>query len=240
MSLDTTAHTTAHTTARTTAGSPAGSPAAPLASASASPKVTARAKERRRPLIFAFCAVLVAAGALGAAFAFTSLNDTQEVLVMNRDIARGQTIEPADLSVVRVGVDPALTPVSGSEESSIVGTRAAVDLWAGTLLSDHQVTQSLVPGQGESLVGISLTAAQMPSESLYAGDSVRIVTTPGDQGEVTDQDPVTIEATVVGVTRVEETGETVVDVSVPQVDSADLAARAATGRVALVLDARQR
>jgi len=228
MSLDTTAQTTA------------GGPPPPLAPAPAAPKATARAKVRRRPLVFAFCAVLVAAGALGAAFAFTSVNHTQEVLVVNRDVARGQTIEPADLSVVRVGVDPALTPIRGSERSSIEGTRAAVDLWAGTLLSDQQVTESLVPGQGESLVGIGLTAAQMPSEPLYAGDSVRIVTTPGDQGEVTDQDPVTIEATVVGVTRVEETGETVVDVSVPHEDSADLAARAATGRVSLVLDARQR
>ena len=51
---------------------------------------------------------------------------------------------------------------------------------------------------------------------------------------------VTIEATVVGVNRVEETGETVVDVSVPEAEAADLAARAATGRVALVLDARER
>ncbi len=229
MSLD--------TTAQTTAGGP---PPPPTGPAQAAPKATARAKERRRPLVLALCAVLVAGGALGAAFAFTSVSDTQEVLVVNRDIARGETIEPADLSVVRVSVDQALTPISGSEKSSIEGSRAAVDLWAGTLLSEQQVTESLVPGEGESLVGISLTAAQMPSEPLYAGDSVRIVTTPGDQGEVTDQEPVTIEATVVGVSRVEETGETVVNVSVPQEDSADLAARAATGRVALVLDARER
>jgi len=39
---------------------------------------------------------------------------------------------------------------------------------------------------------------------------------------------------------VEETGETVVNVSVPKEKSADLAARAATGRVALVLDTRER
>jgi len=228
MSLDTTAHTTA------------GGQPPPTGPAPAAPKATARAKKRRRPLVFALCAVLVAAGALGAAFAFTSVNDTQEVLVVNRDIARGETIEPGDLSVVRLSVDPALTPLGGRQKSSIEGSRAAVDLWAGTLLSEQQVTESLVPGAGESLVGISLTAAQMPSEPLYAGDRVRIVTTPGDQGEVTAGDPVTIEATVVGVSRVEETGETVVNVSVPHEESADLAARAATGRVALVLDTRER
>lgn len=197
-------------------------------------------RRRRRPWIFALCAALVAAGALGSAFAFTSVNDTQDVLVVSRDIKRGETIEAGDLAVVRVGVDPALTPVPASQRTEVAGSRAAVDLWAGSLLTERSVTDQLVPGEGESLVGISLTPAQMPSEALYAGDVVRIVTTPGDQGEVTDEEPVTIEATVVGVSRVEETGETVVDVSVPESDAADLAARAATGRVALVLDARER
>ena len=199
-----------------------------------------RLKRRRRPWVFALCAALVAAGALGTAFAFTSVNDTQEVLVVSRDIKRGETIVAGDLAVVRVSVDPALTPVPGSQKAELEGSRVAIDLWAGTLLTEQAVADNLVPGEGESLVGISLTPAQMPSEPLYGGDVIRIVTTPGDQGEVTDKEPVTIEATVVGVSRVEETGETVVDVSVPEAEAADLAARAATGRVALVLDARER
>jgi hypothetical protein len=199
-----------------------------------------RPRRRRRPWVFALCAALVAAGALGTAFAFTSVNDTQEVLVVSQDVKRGEVIGAGDLSVVRVSVDPALTPLPGSRKAELEGSRAAVDLWAGTLLSEQAITDSLVPGEGESLVGISLTPGQMPSEQLHSGDVVRIVTTPGDQGEVTEKDPVTVEAVVVGVSRVEETGETVVDVSVPEADAADLAARAATGRVALVLDARER
>ncbi|MDN4172228.1 MULTISPECIES: SAF domain-containing protein [Nocardioides] len=199
-----------------------------------------RPRRRRRPWVFALCVALVVAGALGTAFVFTSVNDTREVLVVSQDVKRGEIIEAGDLSVVRVSVDPALTPLPGSQKAELEGNRAAVDLWAGTLLTEQAVTDSLVPGEGESLVGISLTPGQMPSEPLYGGDVVRIVTTPGDQGEVTDKDPVTVEAIVVGVSRVEETGETVVDVSVPEGDAADLAARAATGRVALVLDARER
>ena len=199
-----------------------------------------RLKRRRKPWVFALMAALVAAGALGTAFAFTSINDTQEVLVVSRDIKRGETIEAGDLSVARLSVDPVLTPAAGSRKADLEGSRAAVDLWAGTLLSEEAVTDSLVPGEGESLVGISLTAAQMPAEPLYSGDAVRIVTTPGDQGEVANEDPVTIEAVVVGVSRVQETGETIVDVAVPEAEAADLAARAATRRVALVLDARER
>ncbi len=197
-------------------------------------------RQRPRRWVFALCAGLVAAGALGTGYAFTSVNDTREVLVVRSDVKRGETIEAGDLAVVRVSVDPALTPVPGSQKAELEGSRAAVDLWAGTLLTEQAVADNLVPGEGESLVGISLTPAQMPSEPLYGGDVVSIVTTPGDQGEITDKEPVSIEATVVGVSRVEETGETVVDVSVPEGDAADLAARAATGRVALVLDARER
>jgi hypothetical protein len=199
-----------------------------------------RLRRHRRPWVLALCAALVAAGGLGTAFAFTSVNDTREVLVVRHDIKRGEIIEAGDLAVVRISVDPALSPVAGSQRAEVEGSRAAVDLWAGTLLTAQAVADSLVPGEGESLVGISLTSSQMPSEPLYGGDVIRIVTTPGDQGEIVDSEPVTIEATVVGVNRVEETGETVVDVSVPEAEAAELAARAATGRVALVLDARER
>ncbi|GAB2863813.1 SAF domain-containing protein [Nocardioides pacificus] len=199
-----------------------------------------RPKQRRRPWVFALCAALVAAGGLGTAFAFTSVNDTQEVLVVSRDIKRGETIEAGDLSVARLSVDPVLSPVAGNQKPDLEGSRAAVDLWAGALLTADSVTDTVVPREGESLVGVSLSPAQMPSEPLYSGDAVRIVTTPGDQGEVNNEEPATIEALVVGVSRVQETGETVVDVSVPAGDAADLAARAATRRVALVLDARER
>ncbi|MGL5825059.1 MAG: SAF domain-containing protein [Nocardioides sp.] len=201
----------------------------------------AQPKTRRRPLLFALMAALVAAGALLGAYVYVSVNDTREVLVVVSDVARGEVIGAEDLRVVRVGVDPALRPVPGSERASVEGSRAAVDLWSGTLLTGQATVEGLVPAVGESLVGISLTAAQMPSERLYAGDVVRVVTTPGEDGEVSEKtELVSVEATVVGVSVVPETGETVVDVSVPREQAPDLAARAATGRVALVLDARER
>ncbi len=104
-------------------------------------------RRRRRRWVLALCAALVAAGGLGTAFAFTSVNDTQEVLVVSNDIKRGETIEAGDLAVVRVSVDPALTPVPGSHKAELEGSRAAVDLWAGTLLTAQAVTDNLVPGR---------------------------------------------------------------------------------------------
>ena len=81
----------------------------------------------------------------------------------------------------------------------------------------------------------------MPGEPLLAGDRVRIVATPGDQGELGDAPPITIAATVVGLhPGNDENGQNVVSVLVPEDDAAELAARAATGKVALVLDSRER
>ena len=81
---------------------------------------------------------------------------------------------------------------------------------------------------------------RLPGEPLLVGDRVRVVATPGASGEVTAGEPVTIAATVVGVRVNDENGQSVVSVQVPQGDAAELAARAATGNVALVLDSRER
>jgi len=99
----------------------------------------------------------------------------------------------------------------------------------------------VVPAKGMSVVGVSLPPALMPAVQLHSGDQVRIVATPGAQGDVaTGTSPKSIEATVVGVRGTGDTGQIVVDVSVPHDQAAELAARAATGKVALVLDSRER
>ncbi|GAA5122598.1 hypothetical protein GCM10023339_41210 [Alloalcanivorax gelatiniphagus] len=200
-----------------------------------------RAKARRRPWLFALMAALVAAGGLLGAYAFTSIDNTQEVLVVADDVARGAAIEAGDVAVVRLSVDPALTPVAAGEQSKVVGTRAAVDLWAGTLLTESSLTESVVPVAGESLVGVSLTSAQMPSEQLFAGDDVRLVLG-ADKADTraVDGSFETIDAVVVGVRSVVETGSTVVDVTVPADRAAELAAVASLGGVALVLDSREK
>jgi hypothetical protein len=88
---------------------------------------------------------------------------------------------------------------------------------------------------------VSLPPALMPATQLQSGDQVRIVATPGTQGDVpAGTIPTSIEAMVVGLRSAGDTGQIVVDVSVPHDQAAELAARAATGKVALVLDSRER
>ena len=195
---------------------------------------------RRRPSLVVASALLVVLGALASAWAYSSLGNAQEVVALRTDVARGRVITAESLQVVRVGVDPALRVVPGAQAGAIVGSRAAVDLKAGELLVPAAVTSEVVPGLGRSAVGLSLTPAQMPGGPLLVGDEVRIVSTPGAQGEVGSSTPAVYRGQVLGVSEPGADGTTGVTVQVDADVAPEIAARSATGKVALVLDSRVR
>jgi hypothetical protein len=180
-------------------------------------------------------------GALLAVWAYTGASTSQDVLAVRTTVHRGELITRDDLMTAQIGVDPALKPLPASAADTVVGKRAAMDLAAGGLVTAEDVTSAVVPAKGMSLVGVSLPPALMPAAQLQSGDQVRIVATPGAQGDVaTGTSPTSIGATVVGVRGAGDNGQIVVDVSVPYDQAAELAARAATGKIALVLDSRER
>ncbi len=222
-------------------------PAAPVAPGGMpGPELTERLapppRLRRRPALVAASVATVCVGALLAVWAYSSLSTAQSVLAVRTTVHRGEVISRDELVTVQVGVDPALSPVSSGQLGQVVGRRAALDLPAGALLTGEAVTDAVVPAAGLSVVGVALTAAQMPSTPLTAGDQVRIVTTPGQQGDVgAGVTPETVSVTVVSVQPAGDSSATaVVNVSVPSGSAARLAAQVATGRVALVLDSRER
>ena len=126
-----------------------------------------------------------------------------------------------------------------------MGKRAAVDVAAGSLLTGESTTDQVMPGQDHSLVGVGVTPAMMPGAKLMAGDRIRIVATPGQQG-LTDAQvkPVSVAAVVVSTaTGADTTGQgaqTIITVDVPSADAPQLASMASTGKVAVVLDSRDR
>src|SRR5665647_1320632 len=73
------------------------------------------AKLRRRPALIVAALALVLVGALVSAWAYTSLGNTQEVVVARVDVAGGQIITADDLQVVRVGVDPSVKVVAANQ-----------------------------------------------------------------------------------------------------------------------------
>jgi flagella basal body P-ring formation protein FlgA len=197
-------------------------------------------KLRRRPLLVVASIAAVCFGALLGVWAYTSVTTTQEVVAVRSTVQRGELIGRDDLVTVRIGVDPALSPIPSGQLNEVVGQRAAMDLPAGGLVTRDSIEPVIVPGHDMSVVGVALPASLLPGEPLRAGDQVRVVATPGQQGEVTDGKQRAITATVVGVYPDADSGQTVVSVQVPFDQAAELAARSATGKVALVLDSRER
>ena len=213
----------------------------PVPSPSTEPPNTTGAppKLRRRPVGALVSVATIVLGSVLGLWLWSTAGSTTEVLAVRTLVHRGEVIDRDDLMVVRVGVDPAVKTVPAAALDTVAGRRAALDLAAGGLLGPDDVAAMVLPGRGTSVVGIGLASGMLPAEPLAPGDAVRIVQTPGQQGEVAGT-PVTIPAQVVGVHADQAGDQTIVDVLVPADAAADLAARAATGKVALVLDSRER
>lgn len=193
-------------------------------------------KLSRRPFLAVIAAVLVAAGAVAGGLLWVSATSAGEVVMVRQDVARGAVITAQDLGTARVGVDPALSTVPAGELSSLVGKRASADLTAGTLLSSSQVSATVVPGPGDSVVGVPIAPGLMPVEPLASGDTVRLVRTGDLPADATPAGPV--EARVLRVTPGDT--QTVVDVVVAADKAVQLAGWAGSGKIALVLDSRAR
>lgn len=197
-------------------------------------------KLRRRPAIVAGAIGAVCLGAVLAAWAWSSSTSTQQVLVATAEIPRGSVIEAEDLTTARISDDPAVAVLPASAADEVVGQRAALDVAAGGLLTTDVVQEGALPASGQSVVGVALKPEQAPGETLLAGDLVRVVVTPGQDGEGPRGAPEFSAAEIVGIHHDSETGQTVVDLLVPHEEASLLAARIATGNVALVLDSRDR
>lgn len=196
-------------------------------------------KLRRRPVLIAASVAAICLGALASLWAYQSTSDARSVLAVRQTVERGEVITADDLMTVNISVDPALKPLSGDDASSVVGKRAALDLSAGGVVTQDQVTEQALPASGSSVVGVALAPGMLPAGQVRVGDKVRVVVTPGQQGEVPAGEPDSIAAVVVGVARDETTGNAIVNVEVPAADGPKLAARAATGKVAIVLDSQE-
>ncbi len=196
-------------------------------------------KLRRRPALVAAAVAAICLGALLGAWAWTTATDTAEVLAARRTIERGTTIVAGDLQRVRINADPALAPLPASAYDKVVGQQATLDIAAGSLLTKESTATATMPPPGMSVVGVALTPAQTPGIGLHSGDKVRIVVTPGQGADAPAGSPTFSEAEVVGSRADEANGRLIVDLLVPYADASVLAARVATGNVALVLDSGQ-
>ncbi len=197
-------------------------------------------RTRRRPALLALGAGLMALGVLSGAWLVNGAGDRQSVLAVARAVPFGTVITASDLTRAEVSLDPAVATVPANELGQIVGRIAATDLTPGSLLTRSAVTDVAPPVRGQVLVAIAVPATRMPAGGLQAGDRVLVVGTPAAGADPPTLPPTTIAATVVRLGPTDLNGVTVVDVTVTSADGPALAARSATGRIALVLQPRGR
>lgn len=197
---------------------------------------------KRRPAVWGLGVALVAIGAAVAASAALSAGAKHDVLALNRPVPAGRTITAADLRAVRVAADPSIPTVPASEQQSVVGDIAAVDLVANSLLSPGSLGGATSPTAKQALLGVAFKAGQLPARTLNRGDSAELVVaavTPTGTSSTTaapDPIPVTVDAegTVGG------DGTTVVDLVMAADVAPKVAAQAAAGQLVLVLLPRAR
>ena len=195
-------------------------------------------RRRRRPALLALAVAMVVLGALGAAYLATSLGQTSPVIAIAREVPWGQQITAADLVQARVAGDPALAPIPYGERDQVIGMVAATTQTPGSLLTREALTEQSLPPPGQQLVGVGVSAVQLPATSLRPGDDVLLVPVASSGGAGTSdaaETSGTVEATVVRSGSPGTDGLRVVDVLVDGADGPDVAARAAAGLVAIVV-----
>jgi len=99
------------------------------------------------------------------------------VLALARDVALGNRIVPADLSVVDISVSRGLSPVPADAAKRVVGETARVALVAGTLLVPNDLGSRNGRTAGGVVVGIALKPGQLPANGVAPGDVVDVIAT---------------------------------------------------------------
>ncbi len=223
-----------------------------MSETTAAPAAPAIRFRRSRTSLVIGIALVALSGLLGV-WLFNNVGNTRQVLVLAHTVERGDVITAGDLTTARLNSDPAVHTVPAGDKSKYVGLYAATDLAGGSILTPDAATTVQVPAAGQALVGLSLTASQMPARKLQTGDKVLVIlgagstttsagTTSGTQSSTapTAGAATTIRASVVDVvantSATNGQNTTVVDVSVTSGAAAVLATAAAAGQVAIVLD----
>lgn len=193
-------------------------------------------RPRRRPWLVVTGIALTATSGVVASMLYLAADERSEVLVLARDVGYGQELTAQDLIAVRVGLDPAVSAVPADELAQVTGRQASVELYRGQVLFPSATSADAVPVAGSQLVAVPLKPGQIPTRGLRPGDAVDLVSTPGAGADPPESSPDTVPGRVVHIGEPQADGVRVVDVETAAADGAVLAARVATGNIAMVLN----
>lgn len=198
---------------------------------------------RSRPALWLAGLLAVVVSALGVAALVRSVGTTRPYLAVAHEVPVGARIDNDDLAVVEINAAAGLKPIAASERDSVVGSYAKVTLTPGTLLVRDQVTDQQTPGDGQTLVSISLKPEMQPARPLRPGDLLLLVVISDTQSQQEDKGPqplappATFEASVHKVGDPTPAGDVVVDVVLSKNDGPTVAGLAAAGRIVPIVAA---
>lgn len=194
-------------------------------------------KSRRRPAVIALGIALVLLGGIGVWWVTTNLTRTVSVMATSVDVSRGETITADDLTS-----HPARRWTTGRRRTRSRRHRPRRHHRARRSArrhTDHVRQHRRHPrGAGRLLdrgrhphAGADVPATSSPPATRSASSRP-----PSPRATRPSRPPQSFDATVFTATYDNETQVWVVDLVVPNREAPDIAARAATGRVALVID----
>ncbi|RMB61421.1 SAF domain-containing protein [Tessaracoccus antarcticus] len=152
----------------------------------ASPRPDAvQLRARRSPRLIALGILSVVLGALGAGALYSMNTHNADVVVMTRDVVRGDRIQASDLAVVSVPAGLTMETSSSAKMGEMVGQTARSDLPAGSFPVARHLGEDPIP-EGRSLIGIRLTPGRLPTADLPPGTLVQLISLAENDDSVTD------------------------------------------------------
>jgi hypothetical protein len=198
----------------------------------AEPAVLAAPRLRRRPSRLLLVGVLLGAlGMLAGWVAYQQATDRTPVVAVAREVAFGQEITAADVRQVSIPGGTELRTIPWDDVDSVVGRRAATDLYPGQTVPPDAVRGGAIPAVGDAVIGMPVGPGQLPATPLTVRDEVLVIRA--------DDAAAAVRATVLQVGAADSSGRRTVDLLVPEGQVAGLAQAATDDRALLVLVARR-
>ncbi|REE98309.1 hypothetical protein [Thermomonospora umbrina] len=193
----------------------------------------------RKPALAALAVLLILGGALTSAYLVIASGQRVSAIVIGAPVAAGQPIPANALREAQIG-DTGINFVNWSEHTKVAGSRAAVSLVPGTLLTNDMVTPAgAAAAEGRVVVGLALKPGQLPAADLHSGKRVSVYAVGGTEGGPRAGTLLSADALVVTVASGGDErlrgDQTMVDVAVPPADAPLLTQAASAGAVAIVL-----
>jgi hypothetical protein len=195
---------------------------------------------RRNPRWIALGIVALCLGALLSYVIYARVASETTVVSAARTVYRGEVLERADLSTVRLrgGTLPDTVPAADLER--LVGQRAAFDLPSGAVVAGAAVASSALPAEGRAAVGLKLVTGRAPEALLFPSSPVRLVALPPASTEAAADDRLTgktYAARVIDHAPGVDGASLVLDVDVAAAQAPTIALLGAQDRLAVVRDA---